>query len=171
MAANALPGQRYDPSGAFYSRMIQMRCPNELADEDINPQLEEAVIADEMPAVLNWALKGLADLHDQNWKYTIPGYAAAQAERAWLDANHHQDFFNEAIREAERQFLDQAELGRAYKKWVKGQPVKALSAAELYAHLDDHLKTLRVKIHGRPGWQGYRHIINLDARNQQELFG
>ena len=153
MATNAIPSPKYDTSGAIFARLSVMRCPNELAHDDINPLLEQTVIAEELPYVLLWAMEGLKDIHDQNWNYTVPAYAQEKAERLFYDANHYLDFFAEHIRTQAGGHVTTADVGRAYNKWVKGQPVTKLTAQVLYEHLDHWLDCpRRTKVKGYWGW-------------------
>lgn len=147
-SGNDLPKSFNDPSDGYYSRQIDIHCPNVIKQPDPNVEL---ALYHEATGILNWALTGLADLHDNRWQYAVPAKTRGRQLAAFEDANHELQWIIDRTLEATGQFLDRKEAYDDYQKWAEKQGLKPWGNRTFYGKIRKHWGNDRAT-HGKRGW-------------------
>ena len=150
-SGNELPKSFNDPTDGFYNRQISIHCPNKVNKPD--PHLEPTLQL-EAPGILNWALTGLADIHEQGWLYTLPPGVIQRQQADYEEANHHIGWINERTLEQTGEFLTRKDAYQDYATWAERQGHKPWGRSRFFTRLRDTWGTDR-KTKGVFGWDNH----------------
>lgn len=165
--ANDKPGS-YDPSHAFWRRMklipFKVKIPEDQQVRDYKDQLIE-----ELPGILNWALKGCRD-----WQRSVkrqlsntlaePKAVKQETQRYRQTTDAVGEFLKTQCRVAGKGFTPTTELYHAFESWWKstrGQQM-GMNRHQFINALEKRPKLVAGKRDGQHGWLGI--IVNREIR-------
>lgn len=136
-SANELPSVN-DKSQAWLRRMEIVEFPNNFhpTDDDFDPHLKEKLI-NELPGILNWALKGLFRLKNNNMKFTISS-KMREMKNFYRKENSNLKYFidkNIKITNNDEDFVKTDYVYSKYKNWAKNTGYKIKSKTSLTKYL------------------------------------
>lgn len=122
VATNKLPFHNGDNSFGFYRRLLLVPFKNIIKDEDKDYELESKVIANELPAILNFAIKGMQRLNKQG-KFT-EAVAMKEAMNSYKESSNHVATFieeegYEVVDESSKKGTSLKDLFADFRKWCQ----------------------------------------------------
>lgn len=139
VATNKLPFHNGDNSFGFYRRLLLIPFKNVIKDEDKDYELESKVIANELPAILNFAIEGMLRLDEQG-QFT-EALAMKEVMNSYKESsNHVASFIEEEQYEAVEATLKTGtsliNLFTDFKQWCGTHGHNAYSSSYLSAELE-----------------------------------
>jgi len=136
MAGNSLP-TFFDKSNAIWRRLRIIPFNVQIPEAERDPDLAAQIISEEMPAIVVWALEGLAEVIKLKDSPSCPNGAALKgSHRATCD--HERCFIaetHEAGNDADR--IKCADLYRSYTTWMIENGYRALGASKFAARIQE----------------------------------
>ena len=164
-ASNKIPQSYQDQTAGYWSRIIAIPCPNSAKNPDQN--LLDALTA-ELPGLLNWALTGLHDLHNNGWNWNTPDHALHHQTTAWEADNLPRVWADQQTNPATHAHVSTRQVGDAFEDWLiyhghadTDHKLNLFERRRLYQQLDDHWGD-RVRRSGGAVWPN-REILPLKA--------
>lgn len=167
VATNKLPFHNGDNSFGFYRRLLLVPFKNIIKDEDKDYELESKVIANELPAILNFAIKGMQRLNKQG-KFT-EAVAMKEAMNTYKESSNHVASFieeeqYEAVDEALKTGTSLIELFGAFKNWCNTHGHNPYSSSYLshelehmgfiaYKNSSKHFRIVKNKLKNETGFE------------------
>lgn len=167
VATNKLPFHNGDNSFGFYRRLLLVPFKNIIKDEDKDYDLESKVIANELPAILNFAIKGMQRLNKQG-KFT-EAVAMKEAMNTYKESSNHVATFieeeqYEAVDEALKTGTSLIELFGAFKNWCNTHGHNPYSSSYLsyelehmgfisYKNSSKHFRIVKNKLKNETGFE------------------
>jgi putative DNA primase/helicase len=147
VATNKLPFQNGDNSFGYYRRLLLIPFKNIIKDEDKDYELESKVIANELPAILNFAIKGMQRLNEQG-QFT-EAVAMKEAMNTYKESSNHVASF---IEEEQYEVVDASlkkgtsliDLFTDFKRWCQTHGHNPYSSSYL-SHELEHLGYIAYK--------------------------
>ena len=156
-ASNKIPQSYQDQTAGLHSRIIAIPCPN-TAERPDQTLLARLTTPAELSALLNWALSGLHDLHQNGWNWNIPEAALAHQKAAWAADNLPRVWADQQTAVAANGHLSTRQVGDAYEDWLvfhghadTDHKLSLFERRRLYQVLDDHWQD-RTTARGKSGW-------------------
>ena len=158
-ASNRIPQSFQDQTLGYWSRIIALPCPN--SAKNPNQQLLTELVT-ELPAILNWSLVGLHDLHNNGWNWTIPAHALHHQKTAWEADNLPRVWADQQTEQIRHHHISTKQAGDAYEDWLiihghadQDHRLNLFERRKLYQALDDHWGD-RVKHSNNAVWKNRR---------------
>ena len=147
VATNKLPFHNGDNSFGFYRRLLLVPFKNIIKDEDKDYDLESKVIANELPAILNFAIKGMQRLNEQG-KFT-EALAMKEAMNSYKESSNHVATFieeeqYEVVNELSKKGTSLIELFADFKTWCNAHGHNPYSSSYL-SHELEHMGFIAYK--------------------------
>ena len=158
-ASNRIPQSFQDTTLGYWSRIIALPCPN--SAKQPNQSLLDELIA-ELPAILNWSLVGLHDLHNNGWNWNIPAHALHHQQTAWAADNLPRVWANQQTTQEQHHHISTKQVGDNFEDWLIyhghadiDHKLNLFERRKLYQALDDHWGD-RVKHSSQVVWPNRR---------------
>ena len=152
LMTNILPGI-VDAGGAVASRFIVLRFTQSFYGRE-DPKLTDKLM-DELPGILNWALEGLANLHDRG-AFIQPASGTAAVEELIRKTTPILGFVSDTLAFDADSWISKDTLYAAYRAWCEDEGMrftlqKNAFFGELYTNTDGRLVACepRVRVAGK----------------------
>lgn len=147
VAMNKLPFSSGDNSHGFFRRLLLIPFTTIIKEEDKDYQLEEKVISNELPAILNFAIKGMLRLEKQG-QFT-EAEAMKEAINSYKESSSHVAIFieeeqYEAVDPQTRKGTKAITLYADFSNWCKDRGFNPYNSHYLNSELD-HLGFISYK--------------------------
>lgn len=114
-----------DDTGAFHRRLLVVGFHRSLDPDKRDPQLRQK-LAEEMPGILRWSLRGLEDLrHHGSFAETIASQQARQEDLSGLSPMRA--WASEALRFDRRCETDTAKLRASFEEWSEREGIEPIT--------------------------------------------
>jgi P4 family phage/plasmid primase-like protien len=126
-ACQKLPGTS-DQSHGFWKRWLPVKFGRKFLPEEMDRDLKDKIIAEEMPGIARWAVKGALEALSQG-NYSIPASTLDFRERWRKDSDQVSQFAEERLSpvvDAER-WAQGSVVYRAYREWAQEAGHKTLA--------------------------------------------
>jgi len=145
MSANSLP-TFVDTSDAIWRRLRIIPFPVQIPEEERNADLADQIIAEEMPAIAEWALGGLADVISMGY---VPdcakGLEIKASHRSGCD--HERTFLTECgyIESRDSSWIQKNHIYNDYKEWMLNNGYKAKGMGKFAGRIEQIFPTVQEK--------------------------
>lgn len=148
--ANALPATT-DQSTGFWRRWVVVPFTNRFEVARGTEDLASAIVRDELPGMVAWAVEGAANLTLRG-RYVLPS-SHADAVDVWAsNVNPVKAWLEEACEVGEGKWTKAAALYQAHRAWCQDNGVNAVSSRKFASRLE----TLGVERSKRKGDRGFK---------------
>ena len=118
MTGNKMP-VTYDRTGAVRSRLFVIHGRTDtIPMDERDPHLLTKLVK-ELPGILNWAIKGLAKVHGNEWIWDIPEQALVEQHNLHRLDNPHLLWIDDHIATIEGAFLTTTAAVASYQEWLQ----------------------------------------------------
>ena len=175
MSANTLP-TFMDKSDAMWRRLRIIPFDVQIPEEEKDVHLAAKIIRDELPAIINWALDGLADvIRTGYFPECIRGAALKESHRATCD--HEREFLAEHFETGNHDDrVASSAMYESYKTWMDANGYRGvMGSARFKSRVETAFPAaecgnLRIGTDVVKGWKGIRRRIVANVAPSESLY-
>ena len=148
-ALNSLPNYVPDRTYALYRRLVIIPFNRTFSEEEADKQLAEKIINNELPGILQWALKGLKRLRENNYVLSHSQVVEDKLEKFKENQNPIYTFFKKEVEVDENSEVSRKELKESFYGWARRNNhsnLSSLSSRKFWDRMGDVLAESGMKL-------------------------